>query len=175
MAEDGSLLTRQIGNATDEQEVTVEYRLKKSEELQKMEDLDFAKIKQMPFQAQISYSSLDGMKCVRVITKYQEITFEKEEAKKEADYKVISVNAVQKTAQLAKQGDFRKAQANAVHWKKMLKGSDQYSNFIGSSKPLYSALTRQQVVNTQERSLQHEVVGMKRYLLLMMYFSQPLL
>lgn len=153
LTEDGSLLTRQIGNATDEQEVTVEYRMKKSEELQKMEDLDFTKIKQLPFQAQISYSSLDGMKCVRVITKFQEITFEKEEAKKEADYKVISVNAVQKTAQLAKQGDFRKAQANAAQWKRMIKGSDQYANFIGNSKPLYSALSKQQVEDTQERAM----------------------
>jgi len=34
-----------------------------------MEDLDMAKIKNFPFQAQISYTALDGSKCLRVITK----------------------------------------------------------------------------------------------------------
>ena len=146
VSQDGSLLIRPIGNATDEQELTIEYKIKDSKELDKMTDVDFTKLDRIPFQTQISYINLEGMKCVRLVTKNQSITFEKEEAKKEADYKVISVNAVQQTAKLARKGKLRDAQANAMHWKNMMKGSEEYANYVGNSEPLYNAMQHQQQV-----------------------------
>lgn len=154
VTQDGSLLTRPIGNATDGQEVTVEYRIKPTEELSKMADVDFTKLERIPFQTQISYMNLEGMKCVRLVTKNQKITFEKEEAKKAADYKVISVNAVQQTAKLARKGQLRDAQANAVHWRNMMKGSDAHDDYVKSTKPLYSALQCQEQMNVLDLNAQ---------------------
>jgi hypothetical protein len=139
ISKDGSLLRKPIGNATDDQEIIVEYCIKPKTELNKMKDLNFEKLSKIPFQAQISYVNLEGMKCVRLVSKNQEITFEKE-----ADYKVISVNAVQQSAKLAGKGKLREAQATAVHWDHMLQGSAEHSTYIGASNHLYRALQRQQ-------------------------------
>eukprot|EP00826_Nyctotherus_ovalis_P031174 TRINITY_DN2488_c0_g2_i3.p1 TRINITY_DN2488_c0_g2~~TRINITY_DN2488_c0_g2_i3.p1 ORF type:complete len:562 (+),score=186.15 TRINITY_DN2488_c0_g2_i3:80-1765(+) len=150
ISEDGSLLVKPIGNATEGQEVTVEYCAKSEEELKKMSDVDFTKVKELSFQVQISYDSLAGAKCVRLITKKLGITFEKEHAKKSANYEVISINAIQKSAKLAQKGDYRAAQANAVHWQKMIKGSEHYDNFLTNVKPLYNALEKQQNEDVQK-------------------------
>ena len=150
LSEDGTLLIRAIGNATEAQEVTLEYCAKPSKDLKEMKDMDFSKVTHLPFQTQIGYLSLDGMKCVRLITKSQEITFEREEAKKEADYHVLSVNAVQQTAKLAKEGNYRGAQANAYHWKRMMKGSEAYEDYMVNAAPLYQALEQQQMEDIHE-------------------------
>jgi hypothetical protein len=61
-------MVRDLGNVTEETEITFEYRLKNLKELVKMEDIDLTQIKAFPFQAQITYSALDGSKCVRIIS-----------------------------------------------------------------------------------------------------------
>lgn len=68
LSEDKTLMVRDLGNVTDETEITFEYRLKGLKELVKMEDLDLTAIHSFPFQAQITYSALDGSKCVRIIS-----------------------------------------------------------------------------------------------------------
>lgn len=44
-------MARELGNVTEETEITFEYRLKTIKELVKMEDIDLTKIKSFPFQA----------------------------------------------------------------------------------------------------------------------------
>ncbi len=63
---------------------------------------------------------MDGTKCVRVITNQSEISNDKEELHKNADFALLGINAIQQTAKLAKQGDFEKAQVNAIAWSKNL-------------------------------------------------------
>ncbi len=145
LAEDQTLLVRHVGNATDHQEITFEYCMKDTEELSKMADIDFTKVSKLPFQTQIAYTTLDGMRCMRLITKTQNVTFEREQAKKAANYSVLSVNAVQQSAKMASDGRLRDAQANAQHWRRLMKGSDKYADYAESVKPLYEALQMQQV------------------------------
>jgi hypothetical protein len=71
LSEDKTMMVRELGNVTEETEITFEYRLKALKELVKMEDLDLTQITHFPFQAQISYSALDGSKCVRIISNQQ--------------------------------------------------------------------------------------------------------
>ena len=78
----------------EDKEVTFEYTLKSIKELVKMEDIDLAKISRFPFQAQITYTALDGSKCVRVITSQSEISNDKDELNKNADFAVLGVNAI---------------------------------------------------------------------------------
>ncbi len=68
LSEDKTLMARELGNVTEETEITFEYRLKSLKDLVKMDDLDLTKVKSFPFQAQITYQALDGSKCVRIIS-----------------------------------------------------------------------------------------------------------
>jgi len=49
LSEDKSILVKDLGNVTDETEITFEYRLKAIRELVKMEDIDLTLIKNFPF------------------------------------------------------------------------------------------------------------------------------
>jgi len=51
LSADKSLMVRDLGNVTEETEITFEYRLKNIKELVKMEDIDLTQIKSFPFQA----------------------------------------------------------------------------------------------------------------------------
>ena len=143
-------MKKQIGKAYEAQEITNEYSTKPAKELKKMNDIDFTKVNFFPFQAQIKYTTLDGMKCIRLITKLQKITFEKEEAKKEMDHNIISINAIQQSAKIAQRGDFRSAQANMHNWKNMLKFKKSSTNFVNIAAPCYHELQHQQVANLGE-------------------------
>lgn len=143
LTEDASLLIKSLGNVTAEEEVTVEYHTKSRKKL-KILEIDFSKITSLPFQAQITYFTLSGAKCLRLITKKQDITFEKEVAKKEADFKIIASNAVKQSSKLAKEGNIKKSQAAALHWRKMLKGTEVYEDYMVNMAPLYNALEQQQ-------------------------------
>ncbi len=49
LSEDKSLLVKELGNVTEETEVTYEYRLKPMKELLKMEDIDISQLLSLPF------------------------------------------------------------------------------------------------------------------------------
>lgn len=49
LSEDKSLLVKELGNVTQETEITFEYRLKPMKELLLMEDIDISKIVSFPF------------------------------------------------------------------------------------------------------------------------------
>ncbi len=96
LSDDKTLLARSFGNVTEENVFTFEYTLKPISELVKMEDLNLEEIKYFPFQTQISYTSLDGARLLRVITKKMEVSTDREELEKKADFKLMSENAMQK-------------------------------------------------------------------------------
>ena len=98
LSDDKTLLARSFGNVTEENVFTFEYTLKPISELVKMEDLNLEEIKYFPFQTQISYTSLDGARLLRVITKKMEVSTDREELEKKADFKLMSENAMQKGA-----------------------------------------------------------------------------
>ena len=95
LSEDKSLLVKELGNVTEETEITFEYRLKPMKELLKMADIDLSQMHNFPFQAQIYFTDLTGSKCVRVISKQQSISNDRDELEQKADYKILSTNAIQ--------------------------------------------------------------------------------
>jgi len=70
---------------TEDDVFTFEYTIKTLEELLAMEDIDLTELKKLPFQAQITYTALNGDKMVRVITETLSISGEREELEREAD------------------------------------------------------------------------------------------
>ena len=109
MTDNKTIMVRDLGNVTEDTEITFEYKLKSIKELVKMEDFDMAKINSLPFQSQITYTSLGGARCVRVITNTIEISNDREDLEEKADFEVLGVNAIQQSAKMARQGDFQKA------------------------------------------------------------------
>lgn len=74
-----TILSRDLGNVNEETEITFEYRLKPVKQLLKMADIDLEKLSHFPFQAQITYNTLEGARCIRVITNRIETSDNKEE------------------------------------------------------------------------------------------------
>lgn len=115
-----NVLTKDMGNVSADSEMTFEYKVKSIEELEKSIEFDITKMTHLPFQTQIEFTKLDGMKCIRVITKVQEISNDREEVEAVADAQILGVNCVQQAAKLARRGSFRKAQAymkgQRIHW-----------------------------------------------------------
>lgn len=121
LSDDKTLLTRQFGNVTEDNVFTFEYTLKPISQLVEMEDINLEEIKYFPFQAQISYTSLDGARLLRVITKKMEVSNDRKELESKADFKLISENAMQKGSQMAARGDFRGGQAIMKTYKQKMR------------------------------------------------------
>ena len=146
-----TLLVREIGNVTEETEITFEYTLKKVRELARMEDLDLTKIDAFPFQTQIEFTALDGSKCIRVITETQKISSDKEELQRKADYRILGTNALHHQQAFAKGGDHRFAQAyTKLNKRAMAKGADYTESnsmakamYVAQSKKLYPQMQQQ--------------------------------
>eukprot|EP00347_Sterkiella_histriomuscorum_P018210 403346370 len=157
---DKTILGRDLGNVNEQTEVTFEYKLKKLKDLLEMKDIDLELIKNFPFQAQITYTTLDGARCVRVITNLVEISDDKEELQKDADFDILGVNAIQQTAKMARQGNVVQAQVNAKAWSRHLERNvtdhhqvEQLQNFRGNVNEMYGHMNQQRQ-KTQQQMLQ---------------------
>ena len=57
---------------------------------------------------------------MRVITQYLDISTDKEDLKKNADFAILGVNAIQQSTKMAREGDYKRAQAAAKAWNKVM-------------------------------------------------------
>ena len=156
----GTTLIKEIGNATKESEIFIEYSFKKSDEIAAL-DIDLDKLEHVPFQSIIDYTNTNGDRCVRVLTKNQKISSEKDLIQKDANFNIISTNAMQKTSKLAKDGNYRGAQSNALAWKKMIKSnavqnSNAYDNYKVFSNNMNDFNNNMQEAQFQELSSANE-------------------
>lgn len=94
--------------------------MKPLRQLLKIQQIDFSKLSKLPFQAQLHYTALDGSRQVRVITQFLEISTDKEDLKKNADFQILGINAIQQSSKLAREGDYKRAQAVAKAWDKVM-------------------------------------------------------
>ena len=96
-------------------------------------------LKSFPFQAQISYTALDGSKCLRVVTQQQEICHEREVVQKEANYEMLSYNCMQKATTNARAGDLKQAQAIMKGFKRGM----QKNTYTEDQKEVYKQIEGQ--------------------------------
>ncbi|CDW73759.1 type a von willebrand factor domain-containing protein [Stylonychia lemnae] len=147
LSADKTILLRDLGNVNEGTEITFEYKLKNIKKLLEMEDIDLEKLKHFPFQAQIAYTSLDGARCILVITNQVETSNDRNELMQQANFDILGVNAIQQTAKFARGGDFVKAQVNAKAWSRHLErdSNDEEQNeclmnFRGNVNSIYNAI-----------------------------------
>jgi hypothetical protein len=112
---DTSFLRREVGNVTEDTEITFEYEKQEAVKLS-----EFKELKGLPFQLQIHFTKLDGMKCLRVISKTQAITTERSVAEKEVKAELIAANVAQQAARFAEKGQYSEARANNLAWGRLL-------------------------------------------------------
>ena len=120
MTNDGSSITKKIGNVTKETETYYELKFKKAHKLSEMKDINFDELKSLVFQCEIIYKKKDSGKYVRIISRNMKVSDNKEEIEKQANFEIVSTMEIQKSAKLAGAGLFREAQAQAHITRKYL-------------------------------------------------------
>jgi len=112
---DTNVLRLELGNVNEDTEVTFEYEKQDTVKLS-----EFKELKALPFQLQIHFTKLDGMKCLRVISKNQPITTERTVAEQDVKAHLIAANVAQQAARLAEKGHYAEARANNLAWGRLL-------------------------------------------------------
>jgi hypothetical protein len=102
LSNDKTVLTKDIGNVTRDTEVTFEYRMKPVKELLEMPDIDLEALKKLPVQAQIHYVAKDGAKCIRVLTLNINVSNDRQDLEKNADYDMMGLHATKVTSKYAR-------------------------------------------------------------------------
>ena len=153
-----TLLRKVVGNATEESKITFEYKIKDAEDLKKIEDFDIKKLDEIPFQAIIEYTQLDGIKCIRTITKKISTSDDIDEVQKDVNFDILAVNATQKASKYARRGEFRAPQAYTMEQKRFLKlyarigaEKDTYKNWKGNLNVIYDQFCDQN--NMEEEAM----------------------
>jgi len=147
---------RHIGNAYDETEITAEFlpstddvvlsqifgekKEEKKEEEEKGEKTTgkteghAAAKTQLPFQVQITYRSLSGMKCTRVITKTKEVTDDRHEVEQDVDINVMGMHANWMAAKFAQKGDLDAAITNNNNYAQLMQQNvtSEESNYMNA-------------------------------------------
>lgn len=167
LSEDMTILARDLGNVNEDTEVTFEYKMKSIKKLLKMLDLDMSKLTRFPFQAQISYTALDGARCVRVITNQVETSSDREELVQGANFGMLGQAAIQQSAKLARGGHVERAQVVAKAWHNHLqrgaRDMDQVyavQNYEGNMQDMYSHMNNQRHQTMQTSALMQPPPGL---------------
>ncbi|CAF0935328.1 unnamed protein product [Brachionus calyciflorus] len=108
-----SVVSKEIGNVTKETEITFEFSVR--------DDFNITE-KELPFQLKITYTTLNGAKLLRVLTKFKEITHDKNKAEAHSDRRILASNIVQS------QGRLLQMNPEKVNIEK-------YSNYLNSIQP----------------------------------------
>ena len=116
-----------IGNARNNMMDYFEFKFKKSKLLSDMR-LKINDLKKLPIQCLIEYNDKNNGKYVKVCTELKSVSSNKEEILKQANLKIVSGNAIQKSAKMAMEGNYKKAQINSKAWKKFLNSNKNQDN-----------------------------------------------
>ena len=148
-----------IGNIKSNMIDYFEFKFKKSRFLSDM-NLNLNNLKKLPIQCIIEYKDKNNGKYIKVFTELKSVSSNKEEILKQANLRIVSGNAIQKSAKMAMEGNYRKAQINSMAWKKFLnsnKGQDSnakdtYSQFKANMNNFNQNLAGAQMNNNNNNN-----------------------
>ena len=123
-----------IGNIKSNMRKYFEFKFKKTRLLFDM-NLNLNNVKKLPIQCIIEYRDKNNGKYIKVYTALKSISSNKEEILKQANLEIVSGNAIQKSANMAMKGNYRKAQRNTMAWKKFL---SHHKNQNDKAKNIYA-------------------------------------
>lgn len=165
---------RDIGTSFEDTEVTAEFYTRDEEELLKILGSKYEMemnndSKHMPFQVQISYTTLTGMKCMRVITKTKEITRDAVEAQEDIDVAVFGMHANAKQANLASLGMLDEAvqhseQVNQIMLNNVRNDEERngYGNYLSGQNEFISRVKGVQAAQQMQSPMVSNVYEMRQ-------------
>lgn len=115
LTNNGSILVKNVGSVTKNNEAYMEYRVKELQALREA-GVDLNKVESLPLQSQITYTDLKGNEFVRVISKQQELTKDQNEAGKDMKADILTNYVAKETANLALQGKTDEAKKKNADW-----------------------------------------------------------
>ena len=118
ISNNGTLLRREIGNASRDSIVTFEYSILPDSEMEKIENFNFSEMKKIPLQAVITYMTLNEIKCQKVISQVIEISDNYIESQTSLNSEVVQDRAAYQVAQHARRRSFSRAQESAQEYEK---------------------------------------------------------
>jgi hypothetical protein len=128
-----SKLTREIGNVTDETDLTFSFDW--SEEARKMFEKSAATkederkedsliqtflTKGVPVQVKMQYTKMTGEKYIKVITMLRPVTMARDKAESDVDSTVLALQAIHESAKMAQLGNYNDARVNLVSVQRLL-------------------------------------------------------
>ena len=142
-----------------------EFKFKKARFLSDMKQ-NLNNIKKLPFQSIIEYKDKNNGKYIKVFTELKSVSSNKEEILKQANLNIVSGNAIQKSAKMAMEGKYKKAQINSMAWKKFLNSNknqntnskDTYSQFKANMNNFNQNLACAQM-NNQNKGISDRLAG----------------
>eukprot|EP00761_Pharyngomonas_kirbyi_P008423 gb/GECH01008434.1/.p1 GENE.gb/GECH01008434.1/~~gb/GECH01008434.1/.p1 ORF type:complete len:1012 (+),score=312.14 gb/GECH01008434.1/:1-3036(+) len=147
-----SIRTIDIGNITSQSEISFEYTMKPDHQHSKKHLDDRAR-----FQAELKFTRPSGAQCLRVITQSLPTTRDRTVAERNANVALLGMNAVQSSAEYAREGLNKHAQDRLLSVQRMLDRvcetdvqHEEYSNFIEYSSVLEDELRRQNISSMRD-------------------------
>jgi len=127
------ILAKDIGNATVETDIAFSYEVVP----------DSAPPEKLSFQTKITYTKLDGSRCVRVTTYQKLASYDREQAEQKVDCTVLGLRAIHESARFAQTCRYTKARVNLISTQRLLQRvmktkehQQDYFNYIVQSEKL---------------------------------------
>lgn len=165
---------KNIGNAYDDSEITFEYEVRDKEKLDELFEaraklLGAGSVQErtLPFQVQITYTKLDGSKCIRTITKEQKITHDRQQAEVGIKAAILGTHAWGQSAKLASEGQYEAAMLNNMQTENLFgravknkKQAEQYASGTAEFNfRMKTTISRQQQQQQQQAPQQQQAYG----------------
>lgn len=149
------MMVKELPNATVNTRISFEYELRVEEDLKFLE-IDIEKLKKVPFQAQVIYTSPKGGKFLRVISSESETTMEKEQMKKDANIGVVHQRITSNTAAMFSKGESVQSMAY----------NDMWSNYLNSEFVEEKYVKQQETFNSKNDRLRGAVEQRSRRMMI---------
>jgi len=101
-----NVISKDVGNVTADSEEFFEFEVREAADRSDLGLLAGSSNERLPFQLRITYTRLDGMQCVRVVTAVKESSKDKTKVESQVNFSVLAAGAAQQGARLASGGDY---------------------------------------------------------------------
>jgi hypothetical protein len=121
LSNDGSTLKKFIGNANNATSFSFQYTLKSDEQLERL-GIVKQEIKQIPIQATFRFKGPDGRRYLKVITKVQNVVFDKDLDLNDVNPEVLMRAGRRAAVKLVEEGKLEEAKKESLAWREVIAG-----------------------------------------------------
>ena len=137
-------------------------------ELEKL-NIDPNEIKEIPFQCQVFFTTNEGHRFVRVMTRKQEVSHDQLEVEKNAKIGLLAARAKERASNLALEGKIDEAKKINSDWNSYLQknsklkpmnhpGQKSFHNFSAHNQKIATSINQIEQINFQEKKSSKELM-----------------